>query len=80
MARRVLNQVLALSDKYQEITLMLFYFSFAQLERDAGQLVDCRERLNFCPLGACALARTGLPIDKFKTAKDLKFTAPMENR
>jgi argininosuccinate lyase len=52
---------------------------FAQLERDAGRLVNCRERLNFCPLGACALAGTGLPIDRFKTAKDLKFTAPMKN-
>jgi argininosuccinate lyase len=36
--------------------------------------------VNFCPLGACALAGTGLPIDRFKTAKDLKFTAPMKNR
>nr|GFC77934.1 argininosuccinate lyase, chloroplastic [Tanacetum cinerariifolium] len=32
------------------------------LERDAGRLLDCRNRLNFCPLGACALAGTGLPI------------------
>nr|CAB3466376.1 unnamed protein product [Digitaria exilis] len=36
-----------------------------QLERDAGRLVNCRERVNFCPLGACALAGTGLPIDSF---------------
>nr|CAB3462507.1 unnamed protein product [Digitaria exilis] len=51
-----------------------------QLERDAGRMVNCRERVNFCPLGACALAGTGLPIDRFQTAKDLKFTAPMKNR
>ncbi|KAL5219663.1 hypothetical protein ABZP36_020347 [Zizania latifolia] len=57
--------------------LLLSYVE--QLERDAGRLVNCRERLNFCPLGACALAGTGLPIDRFKTAKDLKFTAPMKN-
>ncbi|KAF8733351.1 hypothetical protein HU200_014956 [Digitaria exilis] len=50
-----------------------------QLERDAGRMVNCRERVNFCPLGACALAGTGLPIDRFQTAKDLKFTAPMKN-
>lgn len=53
---------------------------YVQLERDAGRLANCRERVNFCPLGACALAGTGLPIDRFQTAKDLKFTAPMKNR
>ncbi|XP_018467530.1 argininosuccinate lyase, chloroplastic-like [Raphanus sativus] len=37
-----------------------------QLERDAGRYNDCRERLNFC-LGACVLAGTGLPIDRFMT-------------
>lgn len=57
--------------------LLLSYVE--QLERDAGRLVNCRERMNFCPLGACALAGTGLPIDRFQTAKDLKFTAPMKN-
>jgi argininosuccinate lyase len=57
--------------------LLLSYVE--QLERDAGRLANCRERVNFCPLGACALAGTGLPIDRFQTAKDLKFTAPMKN-
>ncbi|XP_039161484.1 argininosuccinate lyase, chloroplastic-like isoform X1 [Eucalyptus grandis] len=50
-----------------------------QLERDIGRLVDCRARLNFCPLGACALAGTGLPIDRFMTADKLGFSAPMRN-
>ncbi|XP_010530268.1 PREDICTED: argininosuccinate lyase, chloroplastic-like [Tarenaya hassleriana] len=50
-----------------------------QLERDVGRYIDCRERLNFCPLGACALAGTGLPIDRFMTANALEFTAPMRN-
>ncbi|KAG2274191.1 hypothetical protein Bca52824_056746 [Brassica carinata] len=50
-----------------------------QLERDAGRYIDCRERLNFCPLGACALAGTGLPIDRFMTATALGFTEPMRN-
>ncbi|KAJ9546219.1 hypothetical protein OSB04_025926 [Centaurea solstitialis] len=49
------------------------------LERDAGRLQDCRVRLNFCPLGACALAGTGLPIDRFMTSDALGFTAPMRN-
>ncbi|KAF9591972.1 hypothetical protein IFM89_010419 [Coptis chinensis] len=50
-----------------------------QLERDVGRLTDCRGRLNFCPLGACALAGTGLPIDRFMTSDALGFTAPMRN-
>ncbi|CAA0816594.1 Argininosuccinate lyase- chloroplastic [Striga hermonthica] len=50
-----------------------------QLERDAGRLLDCRVRLNFCPLGACALAGTGLPIDRFMTSEALGFNAPMRN-
>ncbi|KAK4352318.1 hypothetical protein RND71_027836 [Anisodus tanguticus] len=50
------------------------------LERDAGRLLDCRARVNFCPLGACALAGTGLPIDRFMTSDALGFTAPMRNR
>ncbi|PIA52296.1 hypothetical protein AQUCO_01000278v1 [Aquilegia coerulea] len=50
-----------------------------QLERDAGRLIDCRSRLNFCPLGACALAGTGLPIDRFMTSDALGFTAPLRN-
>lgn len=36
--------------------------------------------MNFCPLGACALAGTGLPIDRFLTSDALGFTAPMRNR
>ncbi|XP_058221258.1 argininosuccinate lyase, chloroplastic [Rhododendron vialii] len=57
--------------------LLLAYVE--QLERDAGRLLDCRVRLNFCPLGACALAGTGLPIDRFMTSKALGFTAPLRN-
>ncbi|CAK9857082.1 unnamed protein product [Sphagnum jensenii] len=50
-----------------------------QLERDIGRLRDCQERLNFSPLGSCALAGTGLPIDRFHTAHSLGFTAPLRN-
>ncbi|KAF5182218.1 Argininosuccinate lyase, partial [Thalictrum thalictroides] len=57
--------------------LLLSYVE--QLERDAGRLIDCRSRLNFCPLGACALAGTGLPIDRFMTSDALGFTAPLRN-
>ncbi|XP_075648552.1 argininosuccinate lyase, chloroplastic [Castanea sativa] len=57
--------------------LLLAYVE--QLERDAGRLLDCRARQNFSPLGACALAGTGLPIDRFMTSDALGFTAPMRN-
>ncbi|KAL6565676.1 hypothetical protein OROHE_004731 [Orobanche hederae] len=57
--------------------LLLAYVE--QLERDAGRLLDCHVRMNFCPLGACALAGTGLPIDRFMTSKALGFSAPMRN-
>ncbi len=49
------------------------------LGRDRGRLADCRARLNECPLGAAALAGTSFPIDRDQTARELKFTGPMEN-
>ncbi|KAH0989111.1 hypothetical protein GBA52_000594 [Prunus armeniaca] len=64
----------------QPVLLQHLLLAFVeQLERDAGRLLDCRVRLNFCPLGACALAGTGLPIDRFMTSDALDFTAPMKN-
>lgn len=50
-----------------------------QLDRDVGRLLDCRSRLNVCPLGACALAGTSLPIGRLMTSEALGFTAPMRN-
>lgn len=49
------------------------------LERDAGRLMDCRKRLNQCPLGAAALAGTSYPIDRHRTASLLDFEKPTEN-
>lgn len=64
----------------QPVLLQHLLLAFVeQLERDADRLVDCRVRLNFSPLGACALAGTGLPIDRFMTSHALGFTAPMRN-
>lgn len=51
-----------------------------QLDRDAGRLRDCRVRLNFSSLGSCALAGTGLPIDRHMTAEELGFSGPLRNR
>ena len=43
------------------------------LERDYQRLMDCRRRVNVCPLGAAALAGTSYPIDRHMTAKELGF-------
>ncbi len=49
------------------------------LERDHGRLLDCRRRLNQCPLGAAALAGTTYPIRRDQTAQALGFEGPTEN-
>lgn len=52
---------------------------FWMLQRDFTRLHDLHERMNFCPLGAAALAGTDFPIDRSYTAKALGFAAPTEN-
>ncbi|WP_022693996.1 argininosuccinate lyase [Ponticaulis koreensis] len=47
--------------------------------RDRSRFLDCQDRMNESPLGAAALAGTGFPIDRQKTAADLGFKAPMAN-
>ena len=47
--------------------------------RDRSRALDARNRLNECPLGAAALAGTSFPIDRFATAKSLRFNKPMSN-
>ncbi|MFT7285914.1 MAG: argininosuccinate lyase [Halieaceae bacterium] len=49
------------------------------LERDFGRLMDCRKRMNQCPLGAAALAGTTFPIDRAQTAAALGFDQPTAN-
>ena len=49
------------------------------LERDYSRLVDCRARMNQCPLGAAALAGTSYPIDREQTAATLEFDGPTRN-
>ncbi|HEX8924650.1 MAG TPA: argininosuccinate lyase [Terriglobales bacterium] len=47
--------------------------------RDASRLRDCRERLNYCPLGSGAIAGATLALDREAVAKELEFTAPTAN-
>ncbi len=47
--------------------------------RDRERLADCLKRLNVLPLGAAALAGTGLPIDREFVAKELDFPAITAN-
>ncbi|NCB37027.1 MAG: argininosuccinate lyase, partial [Clostridia bacterium] len=47
--------------------------------RDRGRLGDAAARMNFSPLGSCALAGTAYPIDSAYTAEALGFTSPCQN-
>jgi argininosuccinate lyase len=50
--------------------LMAYVEMFA---RDESRLLDCRKRLNKCPLGAAALAGTSYPIERNQVAQALGF-------
>lgn len=49
------------------------------LDRDYQRLIDCRKRLNQCPLGSAALAGTTFDIDREFTASALGFDCPTRN-
>lgn len=51
----------------------------AALERDISRLRDGRARADECPLGAGALAGSGLPTDREYTAAALGFARPSRN-
>ena len=56
--------------------LMAYYEMFS---RDQTRLEDSLKRLNVSPLGAGALAGTGFPIDRERTAELLGFERPAAN-
>lgn len=43
------------------------------LDRDAGRMRDCYQRVNVCPLGSGALAGSTLPLDREFVARELGF-------
>ncbi|MDR1618340.1 MAG: argininosuccinate lyase [Treponema sp.] len=51
----------------------------AALDRDRGRFADALRRLDECPLGAGALAGSGLPLDREATAAVLGFARPTLN-
>src|SRR5256885_3465271 len=56
--------------------LMAYY---EMLRRDVSRFTDARARINECPLGCAALAGTGFPIDRERTADALGFDGATAN-
>ncbi|MCM1179025.1 MAG: argininosuccinate lyase [Clostridium sp.] len=66
--------------KAQPITLAHHLGAYMEMfKRDYGRLCDIYERMNYCPIGAGALAGTTYPLDRDMTAKLLGFKAPTLN-
>lgn len=64
----------------QPMTVGFYYMAhFQGLKRDWQRFDELRGRVNLNPLGACAMAGTTLPIDRWYTTKLLGFEAPTEN-
>jgi argininosuccinate lyase len=47
--------------------------------RDVGRLMDCKERLDYCPLGSGAVAGATLALDRTIAANELRFSGPTSN-
>jgi argininosuccinate lyase len=56
--------------------LLAYYEMFG---RDKERMSDCLKRINIMPLGAAALAGTGLPINREIVARELDFPAMTAN-
>ncbi|MGM9971669.1 MAG: argininosuccinate lyase [Anaeroplasmataceae bacterium] len=64
----------------QPITFANHLLAYAfMLKRDYERFMDAFDRMNYSPLGSCALAGTTYPIDREMTAKKLGFNGPTEN-
>ncbi len=66
--------------KAQPTTLAHHYGAYFEMfKRDRQRMADIYERMNFCPLGAGALAGTTYPLDRAYTAELLGFAGPTLN-
>ncbi len=64
----------------QPITFGHHLMAYAEmLLRDKARLSDAKKRMNYSPLGACALAGTTYNTDREMTARDLGFDGVMQN-
>ncbi len=64
----------------QPVLLSHYLLAYAwKFNRDLERLLSSWERLNRCPLGAGALAGSGLAIDREYTARLLNFSSPTAN-
>jgi argininosuccinate lyase len=66
--------------KAQPVLLSHYFLAYVEMfMRDKQRMTDCKNRLNNLPLGAVALAGTGLPIDRCRVAELLNFPAISRN-
>jgi len=66
--------------KAQPITLAHHYGAYFEMfKRDRLRLADIYDRMNYCPLGAGALAGTTYPLDREYTASLLGFAGATQN-
>ncbi len=66
--------------KAQPTTLAHHYGAYFEMfRRDRLRMTDIYERMNYCPLGAGALAGTTYPLDREYVAAALKFAGPTMN-
>ncbi len=66
--------------KAQPTTLAHHYGAYFEMfKRDRQRMYDIFKRMNYCPLGAGALAGTTYPLDRDYTAQLLRFDGPTLN-
>ena len=66
--------------KAQPVTLAHHVGAYMEMfKRDYSRLNDIYDRMNYCPLGAGALAGTTYPLDREQTASLLNFYGPTLN-
>jgi argininosuccinate lyase len=83
MARKYLGTVMpgyTHLQRAQPVLLSHHLLAYVEMfQRDRERLVGCRQRINILPLGAAAMAGTGLPIDRHSVAEELGFAAITAN-
>jgi len=77
LARKYLGDVMpgyTHLQRAQPVLLSHHLLAYVEMfERDKGRLADCIRRMNVMPLGAAAMAGTGLPVDREFVAGELGF-------